>query len=59
MLLYNVPLFSNVTELLESIARRRGKLRKLQLGKKHLRDRRRAGEKRAREDAVGEKDQAE
>jgi nuclear GTP-binding protein len=28
MLLYNVSLFSNVTELLESIARRRGKLRK-------------------------------
>jgi nuclear GTP-binding protein len=28
MLLYNVPLFSNVTELLESIARRRGKLHK-------------------------------
>ena len=28
MLLYNVPLFANVTELLESIARRRGKLHK-------------------------------
>ena len=28
MLLYNVPLYSNVTDLLESIARRRGKLHK-------------------------------
>jgi nuclear GTP-binding protein len=28
MLLYNVPLYSNVNELLESIARRRGKLHK-------------------------------